>query len=110
MDFLYLEQVDSTNKYVKERIDDIPDQTVVYTYKQTSGRGRLNRKWSYAGEDNIYATIVLKPSSAMREVYSNLTQYLCLKLAETFEEYGVKPKIKWPNDILVNNKKIKNSL
>ena len=106
MKFLYLEEIDSTNKYAKEKIDDIPDKTVVYTYKQTSGRGRLQRKWNYVGEDNIYASIVLKPSNKIKEVYSNLTQLLCVVLAEVFEEYNINPKIKWPNDIRVNGKKI----
>ena len=106
MNYLYLEEIDSTNKYAKSNISDISDMTVVYTYKQTAGRGRLQRKWSYAGEDNIYASIVLKPSKYMKEVYSNLTQLLCTVLAEVFEEYGVIPKIKWPNDIKVNGKKI----
>lgn len=106
MNYIYLEEVDSTNKYAKERVHDLEDMTVVYTYNQTAGRGRLNRKWSYAGTDNIYASIVLKPSDRMLEVYSNLTQLLCLVLSQTFEEYGVKPKIKWPNDIQINKKKI----
>ncbi len=106
MDFLYLEEIDSTNKYAKERVNDIKDMTVVYTFNQTAGRGRLQRKWSYMGEDNIYASIVLKPSNVYKEVYSNLTQLLCLVLAETFEEYGIEPQIKWPNDIRVNGKKI----
>ena len=108
MNYLYLEEIDSTNKYAKEGIwgNNIPDQTVVYTYKQTAGRGRLQRKWSFAGEDNIYASIVLKPSDQMKEVYSNLTQLLCVVLAEVFEEYDIIPKIKWPNDIRVEGKKI----
>ena len=106
MNLFYIEEVDSTNKYAKEHIQDLSDKTVVYTFNQTSGRGRLDRKWAYLGKDNIYASIVLKPSEDMREVYSNLTQYLCVVLAQTFEEYGVIPKIKWPNDIQINSKKI----
>lgn len=106
MNYLYLEEIDSTNKYAKEVINDIKDMTVVYTYNQTAGRGRLQRKWSYLGEDNIYASIVLKPSRDYKEVYSNLTQLLCVVLAEVFEEYNICPKIKWPNDIRVNRKKI----
>ena len=106
MNLFYLEEIDSTNKYAKEHIQNLSDKTVVYTFNQTNGRGRLERKWSYLGKDNIYASIVLKPSEDMREVYSNLTQYLCVILAQTFEEYGVKPKIKWPNDIQINSKKI----
>ena len=106
MNLFYLEEIDSTNKYAKEHIQNLSDKTVVYTFNQTNGRGRLERKWSYLGKDNIYASVVLKPSEEMREVYSNLTQYLCVILAQTFEEYGVEPKIKWPNDIQINSKKI----
>ncbi len=106
MEYFFLEEIDSTNKYEKEHIKELSDKTVVYTYNQTNGRGRLNRKWSNLGEDNIYASIVLKPSGQMQEVYSNLTQYLCVILAQTFEEYGVIPNIKWPNDIQINSKKI----
>ena len=106
MKLLYLEEIDSTNKYAKENITQITDSTIVYTYNQTAGRGRLNRKWSYMGKDNIYASIVLKPSDDIRPVYSNLTQLLCLILCQTFEEYGVIPKIKWPNDIQIKGKKI----
>ncbi|MCQ2740103.1 MAG: biotin--[acetyl-CoA-carboxylase] ligase [bacterium] len=103
---IYLEEIDSTNKYAKLHINDIPDKTIVYTYNQTAGRGRLNREWCNIGSDNIYASIVLKPSTVMKDVYSNLTQYLCVVLAQTFEEYDIVPKIKWPNDIQVNGKKI----
>ena len=106
MDFLFLEEVDSTNKYAKENFAKLDDFTIIYTNNQTAGRGRLERKWENIGEDNIYASILIKPNCEISNVFSNLTQYLCLILAETFEEYGVKPQIKWPNDILVDNKKI----
>ena len=106
MNRFFLEETESTNKYAKEHINKLEDKTLVYTNNQTCGRGRLNRKWSYGGKDNIYASIVLKPSKKIKEVYSNLTQYLALILAQTFEEYGVVPKIKWPNDIRINGKKI----
>jgi len=106
MDFIFLEEIDSTNKYAKDNIALISDGTIVYTDKQTAGRGRLNRKWVDMGKDNIYASLVLKPSDTMLAVYSNLTQLLCLVLCQTFEEYGVIPKIKWPNDIQINGKKI----
>ncbi len=106
MNYLYLERVDSTNKWAKSHIKEIEDKTIVYTFNQTAGRGRLNRKWTNIGNDNIYASIVLKPSGKMEDVYSNLTQYLCLVIAQVIEEYNAVPKIKWPNDIQINNKKI----
>ena len=106
MELLFLEEVDSTNKYAKEHIDELKDKTLIYTNRQYAGKGRLQRVWSDLGEENVFASIVLKPSADTREVYSNLTQYLCVVLAETFEEYKIIPKIKWPNDIQINGKKI----
>ena len=110
MNFLYIEELESTNKYCKENILNLDDMTVVYTGCQTAGRGRLNRSWSYVGAENIYASIVLKPSLELKDVYANLTQYLSLVLAETFEEYNncnkFYPKIKWPNDVRIDGKKI----
>lgn len=106
MKYLYLEQVNSTNNYCKEKIDSIDDKTIVYTSNQTQGRGRFNRTWVDLGSENIFMSFVLKPSKELKPVYSNLTQYTGLKLAQTFKEYNVDPKIKWPNDILINKKKI----
>ena len=58
MELIFLEEVESTNKYAKEHIKDYNDMTLIYTDNQTNGRGRLDRKWSYAGKDNIYASII----------------------------------------------------
>lgn len=111
MELLYLETVDSTNKFAKENLSNIADKTLIYAGVQTAGRGRLNRKWNSNSGNNLYASIVLKPSKNLKEVYSNLTQYLSLVLAETFEKYlssetNIYPKIKWPNDVRINGKKI----
>ncbi len=106
MELLFLDIIDSTNKYAKEHLGELNDKTIVYAGLQTAGRGRLQRKWNSNSGANIYASIVLKPSKELKEIYSNLTQYLSLILAETFEEYNIKPSIKWPNDVRINGKKI----
>ena len=106
MKFVFLEEIDSTNKYVKENLEELADKTVVYANSQTAGRGRMQRVWASNSGDNIYATIVLKPSIELKDVYSNLTQYLSMVLAEIFEEYNISPSIKWPNDVRINGKKI----
>ena len=89
MELLFLDIVDSTNKYAKENLSKIDDMTCVYAEAQTAGRGRLQRKWNSNSGDNIYASIVLKPSTELKDVYSNLTQYLSLVLAEIIEDYGI---------------------
>ena len=106
MELLYLETVDSTNKYAKENLSNIADKTLIYAGTQTAGRGRLNRKWNSNSGENLYGSFVLKPSKELKEVFSNLTQYLSLVLAEVFEEYQLIPTIKWPNDVRINGKKI----
>ena len=106
MELIFLEEVGSTNAYVKQHMSELSDSTVVYTSHQTDGRGRLSRKWIDTGENNIYMTFCLKPSYEFQEIYSNLTQYLSVVLCKTLEKYGVDSKIKWPNDVLVDGKKI----
>lgn len=101
-----LNEVDSTNIYAKNNLAMLEDKTVVHALRQTSGRGRLTRKWVDLGEGNLFLSFVLKPSNSFCEVYSNLTQYLSVVLCYVLEEYGLEPQIKWPNDVLINGKKI----
>lgn len=106
MNIIQLEEVSSTNLYAKENLDSFEDKTVIIAISQTSGRGRFDRKWVDLGEGNLFMTIVLKPSNSFEEVYANLTQYLSVVSTKILEEYGLSPKIKWPNDVLVNDAKI----
>ena len=106
MNFLFFEGIDSTNKYAKEHLSELTDKTLIYAHKQTAGRGRMQRKWNTISGDNIYASIILKPSKELKDIYSNLTQYLSLILTEVIEEYNIIAKIKWPNDVRINGKKI----
>ncbi|MFI3300528.1 MAG: biotin--[acetyl-CoA-carboxylase] ligase [Candidatus Gastranaerophilales bacterium] len=106
MDIIFLEEVDSTNSYAKQNIKKHDDKTIIVAKRQTSGRGRLQRKWIDLGEGNIFCSIILKPSSRFNEIYSNLTQYLCVILCRILEQYNITPEIKWPNDILIDGEKI----
>ena len=103
---IQLEEVDSTNSYGKKHIDKFEDKTAIITKKQTSGRGRLNRSWVDLGEENLFLSIILKPSETFNEIYPNLTQYLSVTLCKIIESYGVQTQIKWPNDVLIDGKKI----
>lgn len=106
MDIISFENLDSTNKYAKENIENLVDKTVISTDCQTGGYGRFKRSWIDVGAENIYMTFVLKPSDALLPVYSNLTQYLSVILCKQLEEMKLLPKIKWPNDVLLNGKKV----
>lgn len=106
MEKIYLPQVDSTNLYAKSNLENLADKSIVHAGIQTSGRGRLQRTWVNLGEGNLFMSFVLKPSNSFNEIYSNLTQYLSVILCSVLEEYGLKPQIKWPNDVLIDGKKI----
>lgn len=106
MNIIYFEKLDSTNTYAKLHIDDLADKDVISTEIQTNGHGRFERKWVDLGSGNIYMTIVLKPSEKISSIYASLTQYLSICLCEELEERGLSPQIKWPNDMLLNGKKV----
>lgn len=104
---IHLKEIDSTNNYVKMHIQSLNNLTAVYADTQTSGRGRLDRKWIDTGDENLFLTIALKPYTEINSIYTNFTQFLSVVLSLVLEEeYNLNPKIKWPNDVLVNNKKI----
>ena len=106
MNFLSLEEVDSTNLYAKKHLAELDDCTVVTASRQTAGRGRLNRSWLDLGEGNLFVSIVLKPSAAFNKNFVNLTQFLSVCICKTLEDYELKPDIKWPNDVNISGKKI----
>lgn len=106
MKVIRLEKVDSTNNYAKLNIENFADKTIVHALSQTSGRARLNRSWVDLGEGNLFISFVLKPSDVYKEEYSNITQVLSVALCKVLENYGLFPEIKWPNDVLIDGKKI----
>ncbi len=106
MNIIYFEELDSTNTFAKKNIEKYDDGTIIAANKQTNGHGRFNRSWIDFGNKNIFMTFILKPSNRIEKNYANLTQYLSVCVCEVFENFGLKPQIKWPNDILVNGKKI----
>lgn len=81
------------------------DGTVFLAESQTAGRGRLKRKWvSPAG--GLWFSVVLRPRLKLTEAFG-LVFVASLAVAEVLEElYGLKTQVKWPNDVLVNAKKV----
>jgi len=82
-----------------------PHFTVVIAERQTAGRGRLKRIW-LSEEGGLYFTLVLRPQIPVNQGYKlNFAASLCL--ARTLNRmFGINAQVKWPNDILVNEKKI----
>lgn len=103
---MYFSTIDSTNNKAKElALDGSPNGTVVISEEQTLGRGRLGRNWVSPKYKGIWMSIILKPDTDPMNV-PKVTQVGAAAVIKTLNELGIKATIKWPNDIVMNNKKI----
>ena len=86
-----------------------PDFTVVIAENQTSGRGRMDRKW-WSPEGGLYFTLVMRPD--IPPVMSPLVNFgTAFVLARTLRKFcGVEARVKWPNDILIHGSKVSGML
>jgi len=104
--FIHFDELDSTNAYIKEIANDYTDEgLVVLTEKQLAGRGRLGKQWFSQNSDGIWMSMMLKPEISIFEV-SKITQVVAAAMYLALDELGISCKIKWPNDIIINDKKI----
>ena len=86
--------------------DGAPDGTVVVAGRQTQGRGRQGRDW-FSPEGNLYASILLRPGLPPARL-SELGFVVALAVADVVDAVlpGGRARLKWPNDVLVDGRKI----
>ncbi|MBU3107621.1 biotin--[acetyl-CoA-carboxylase] ligase [Clostridium gasigenes] len=100
----YFKEVSSTNSTAKDlAIKDAPNGTLVISEIQTSGKGRLGRVWT-SPKGGIWASLILRPDIEPINC-PKITLIAAAAEAITLESYNLKPEIKWPNDLLLKNKK-----
>jgi BirA family biotin operon repressor/biotin-[acetyl-CoA-carboxylase] ligase len=101
---VYYEEANSSNDIAKKAASTAEEGTIVVVERQTGGRGRLGRHWA-SPKGGIWFSIILKPRIALAKA-SRLTLTFGLSVVKAIRMYGVDAKIKWPNDVLVDGKKI----
>lgn len=106
-DIIYLDSVDSTNSYGKRLAENgFSDGTVIIAEEQTSGRGRLGRDWVSPKGKGIWMTIMLKPE-IKPNLASQVTLIAALAVLKAIKAaYDMDIMIKWPNDLVINGKKV----
>lgn len=106
-DVLFFDELSSTNDKASELARGGAEEgTVIIAESQTKGRGRLDRSWHSPAGGNIYTSVILRPKMAPQAA-STITLAAAIALAEAIEDTtGTRPSVKWPNDILINNKKV----
>ncbi|MFA7274923.1 MAG: biotin--[acetyl-CoA-carboxylase] ligase [Crocinitomicaceae bacterium] len=105
---LRLPTVDSTNNYaanlLKEQL--LGHGTVILADEQTNGRGQRGSVWQSEPGKNLQFSLVIFPDQFAIADQRYLNSFVSLSLVEFLKKLGLAAKIKWPNDILVNSKKI----
>lgn len=103
----FLEETESTNIDAKRLMEDgCPHGTLVVADMQRAGRGRRGRDWQSSAGSSVYMTIGLRPDFEPSKA-SMLTLVMALAVSKAVEKVtGLTAGIKWPNDVVVNGKKI----
>jgi BirA family biotin operon repressor/biotin-[acetyl-CoA-carboxylase] ligase len=103
----YFEQVGSSNDTALAwAADRAPDLSLVYAEEQTSGRGRMGRTWFTPPGAALAFSLVLRPKGIERKNISLFSGLGALALVTALRKYGVTAQVKWPNDVLINRRKV----
>lgn len=102
---IHFDTIDSTNDYAKEIGNKVNGGTLIISEQQTKGKGRLGRSWNSKSGDGIWMSLIIKPKI---EPYKApfLTLVAGASIIKALDHLGVDVSIKWPNDIILNNRKI----
>ncbi len=103
----YFQTLDSTNsKAYQLALNGAEEGEVVVSESQEKGRGRLGRQWFSPPYLNLYLSVILRPKISPHQASLN-TLMAAVATADTIQKFsGLRPLIKWPNDILLRNRKV----
>lgn len=103
----WFDTIDSTNTQAKEMArSGAPHGTVLIAGHQTQGRGRMGRSFSSPKDMGIYLSVILRPDCAAEQLM-HLTCAAAVAMCDATENSaGIRPGIKWINDLVVNKKKL----
>lgn len=103
----HFKEVDSTNSWLaQEARNGAPEGRVAYADFQSAGRGRLDRSWVAPPGTSLLCSILLRPPLAPRELYLAVAAVALSARAALVRLSGVRPSLKWPNDLLVGDLKL----
>lgn len=104
--FEYLEQTGSTNRDLLAKAEGLPEFYVLATDFQTAGKGRMNRSWEASPGSSVMASVLLRPNFPESSGIGWLSLLTALAISRAISSLGLKPQIKWPNDVLIRDKKV----
>jgi BirA family biotin operon repressor/biotin-[acetyl-CoA-carboxylase] ligase len=106
-DIRVFEQTTSTNDVIEKLArDGVKEGAVVFAESQTKGRGRLGRKWISPGRKGLWFSVLLRPDLRPQETTQLMVASATALRRAIQSETGLRPEIKWPNDIVIGGKKV----
>ena len=108
MKLIKLNAIDSTNEYIKKNRDFFSDKELcVITFNQTEGKGQRGKNWVSEPGSNLCISLYFSDLNINLKDLFNLNMLVSLNIIDILDSLSLKNlKIKWPNDILAENKKI----
>ena len=102
----HFEEIDSTNTYLKDHAEGAPEGLVVLADFQQSGRGRLDRAWSSPPRASLLCSVLLRPALEADQLQLVVVA-VALALRTALERLsGLRAALKWPNDLVVEGRKL----
>ncbi len=103
---IFLDTVDSTNSFIQKNFRSLENGTFVIAKEQTNGRGRLGRSFESAQGKGLYISMLLLPDCTGENI-TDITCRTAKVVSDAIEKAsGLRPGVKWVNDLMLNNKKI----
>lgn len=103
---LHFDSIDSTNNKAKAlALEGEIEGTVIIAEEQSCGRGRMGRVWFSTRGKGIFMSIIARPNISPERA-GIITQITAAAVGKAIENFSLKPSIKWPNDIYINDKKV----
>ena len=103
---LHFKEIDSTNSYLKNAYRLLDNFTFVSADYQSNGKGREDRVWQSNSGDNLMFSFLIKNEELTKQS-SILSIITAVEIAKEIEMFGIEGvSIKWPNDVLINDKKV----
>lgn len=108
MQIIHLDETPSTNNYATARLrtESLAEWTVILTFRQTHGRGQATNSWESEDFSNLTFSLVLRPEFIPAGSQFLISQAISLGITDFLKKKTGQVTIKWPNDILIGNRKV----
>ena len=94
----------STQMWLRKRVETFNGDTAVFVNNQIAGRGRQGRQW-LSPDVGLFTSLLFKPAPSI-QIAPSVSLFIAFLLVQILKSHGIVAKVKWPNDVIVNNKKL----